>query len=312
MGAAFISAAGITAIAFFFFVIEGESLNAAHARIRTQVLNAGRWGLVIALSWVLIPVALTGRPEERVPTIIGLATFTGALMLAPLRWLVRIGGRERNWELRRVKLEATRLANQVRRDPSSVSEVRIKDTIARVEALRTPDVSELCDLIVAELNDMLAGSESWNEAGRRAIRIDELSRGLWPSDVPPPDHDPDEATFRWKMYRTFGQLMEIGVLDISPDSRREFQTLLTSLDEFRRPDTSAFIEDVQKSAHRWLTRTAARKPWIDSFDFKALGPNGLSEVRDIWGRDASMWGARLEDSDRVAIDSDLARRAESN
>jgi hypothetical protein len=309
MTAAFLSAAGITAIAFFFFVIEGESLAAAHARVRTQVLNAGRWGLVMACSWILIPVALGGPPDERLPTIVGMATFTGAIMLAPLRWLIRIGGRERNWELRRVKLEATRLANQVRRDPRSVPEARIRDTIERVRALRTPDLGELCDLMVAELEDLLAGAESWNEAGRRAVRIDELSRSFWPDDVPPPDYDPDEATFRWQLYRTFGQLMEVGVLDISPQSREEFQVLLASMNDFRRPDTDAFIESVQSSAKRWLAKAPARKPWIDSFDFQALGPDGLSEVRRIWGRDASMWGARLEESDRAAIDTDLTRRA---
>lgn len=123
-------------------------------------------------------------------------------MLVPVRWFVRIGGRERTRELRRAKIESTQLANSVRRDPASVAPVKLTDTIGRIEALRTSETSEFCDLIVAELQDLRGGAESWNEAGRRAIRVDELSRKMWPGALPPPDQGPLEATFRWRMYRT--------------------------------------------------------------------------------------------------------------
>jgi len=311
MSAAIVAAAGISVLAVFFFLVESETLSGGHARVRTQVFNAARWAFVMALAWVLIPVASSQSGPQRGPTILGLVALVGALMLVPVRWFVRIGGREPTWELRRAKIETTQLANRVRRDRASVAPVKLTDAIDRIEALRTPETAEFCDLIVAELQDLLRGAESWNEAGRRAIRVDELSREMWPGAMPPPDHDPSEATFRWRMYRTFGELMQAGVAGRTPVSRKEFRRLLKVLDGFRRPDTAAFIDDVKRSANGWLAKSAAEKPWIEGLDFSALGPNGLDEVKQIWGRDAALWGAELDDADRRAIEDDLARPAES-
>jgi hypothetical protein len=308
LNAAIIAAAGISALAVFFFLSESESLSDSHARVRTQVLNAARWGVVIALAWGLIPAAFSGPAPQRTTVILGLAGLIGSLMLLPLGWLMKIGGREQAWELRRAKLEVTQLANKVRRDPRSVAPVRLQDAIDRIQALRTPASAELCDLIVSELQDLIRGSESWNEAGRRTIRIDQLSRELWPGAVPPPDFDPDEATFRWKMYRTFGEMMDIGVLELPPSKRDEFQRLASDMDRYRRPDTEAFIADIRHSADKWLTEATERRPWIQAFDFSVLGPNGLDEVKQMWGRDATLWGAELAEEDRLAIEQDLARR----
>jgi hypothetical protein len=311
MSAAVIAAAGITALAVFFFFFEGDSLAEAHARPRTQVFNAARWAVVIALSWVLIPAAFAEPGSQRGATILGLVALIGAVMLVPLRWFVRLGGRDPSWELRRAKVEIARLANKVRRDRGSVPTIRLQDAVDRVEALRTPETSELCDLMVAEINDLIAAEESWNEAGRRSIRIDEISRHLWTDEMPPPDYDPDEATFRWHLYRAFGRVMEIGLLDLSPGSQDEFRELTASLDEFRRADTHDFIDDVQESADLWLTESSG-KPWIVAFDFATLGPRGFDEVKRIWGRDAALWGALLDDEDRRAIEADLARRRASS
>ena len=265
---------------------------------------------MIALTWVLIPVAFSESGPQRGLTILGLVALVGALMLVPVRWFVRIGGREPTWELRRVKIETTRLANKVRRDPESVDHVKLTNAIARIEALRTLETAEFCDLIVAELQDLLRGAESWNEAGRRAIRVDELSRRMWPGAMPPPDHDASEATFRWRTYRTFGELMEVGAAGLTPVSRRDFRSLLRVLDRFHRPDAAAFIDDVKRSAKGWLAKSAADRPWIEGLDFSALGPNVLDEVKGIWGLDAALWGADLDDADRLAINADLARRAQ--
>jgi hypothetical protein len=177
-----------------------------------------------------------------------------------------------------------------------------------VTGLRTTENAELCDLLLAELADLRAGSESWNEAGRRSIRIDDLCRRFWPDDMPPPDFDPDEATFRWHFYRTFGRMMESAAAEDSRTGRDEFLNLLNSLEAFRRPDTYRLIDAIMQSADRWLL-TPVGGAWISSFQFEALGPEGLGEIKIIWGRDAAMWGADLDDHDRDAIKVDLARRA---
>jgi hypothetical protein len=309
MNAAVIAAAGITALTIFFLLIEGDGLSEGQARLRTHAMNAGRWALVMVLSWLLIPVTFSQPAPMRLTTVLGLAALIGALMLIPVRWFVRLGGREPSWELRRAKIEVGQLANKLRQSPGSVPPDRLRELADRIRALRTMENLELCDLMAAALEDLIAGAESWNEAGRRSIRIDELSRERWPAEMPPPDFDREEATFRWQLYRAFGQMMEMGTVGASPASKVEFGQLAASLDDYRREDTRAFIDDVQRSARGWAARSSARKPWIASFDFQALGPNGLDEVRAIWGRDAALWGARLEDFDLKAIAEDLSRRA---
>jgi hypothetical protein len=309
MNPAVIAAACITALALFFLLIEWDAMAQGHARVRTQILNAARWAIVIALTWALIPTALSQPGPERAATILGLAALIGAVMLIPVQWFVRLGGREPTWELRYAKVEVSQLANRVRRAPGSVPSLRLQDAIDRIDALRAPETSELCDLMRAQLSDLRAGAEAWNEAGRRSIRIEDLCRRIWPDDMPSPDFDPGEATFRWHLYRLFGRMMEIGLIDNPPLSLRErFRALAISLDEFRRDDTYRFIDAVQQSADRWLAHPVGR-PWIGSFDFEALGPDGLTEVRKIWGRDAAMWGAALDEDDLCAIQEDLARRA---
>lgn len=311
MDVAVIAAAGITAVAVFFFFAEGDGLAEAHARVRTQIFNTARWAIVIALSWVLIPAAFSQPGPQRGETILGLAGLIGAVILIPVRWFVRLGGLQPAWELRRAKVDVARLANRIRRDRGAVPPGRLKDLIDRIKVLRTPETAELCDLMVAELNDLIAGAESWNEAGRRAIRIDEIGRYLWPDEMPEPDYDTDEATFRWRLYRTFGRMMEVGGRDAAPSAREEFRRLAASLNEFRRPDTQAFIDAVRQSADRWLAEPSASAPWIASFDFDALGPDGLAEIRRIWKRDAVLWGAQLDEGDRRAIAQDLAGRTGS-
>jgi hypothetical protein len=312
LNTAVIAATGITAVAAFFFLLEWDALKEGHARPAAHILNAARWGLVIALCWVLIPVAVSAPAAERAATLLGLAALTGALMLVPARWFVRVGGRQPLWELRRIRVDVARLANSVRRDAGSAPPGPTRDLIDRIARAHTPDTAELCNLLVAELTDVLTGDESWNEAGRRTIRIDELCRGFWPDDMPPPDFDITEATFRWRMYRTFGQLMDNGVAAPEAEARDEFARLLGSLDGFRRSDTRALIRDVRRSANLWLAKSSAERPWIEAFDFSVLGPNGPEEVKRIWGRDAALWGAELEEDDRRALREDLARRASAS
>lgn len=309
MTTALIAAGGITAVAMFFSLVEWDSLTEGHARPATQILNAARWALVIALAWVLIPLTTSAPPAERVVTLIGIAGLIGALMLMPVRWFVRIGGRDSAWELRRIRIEVSQLTNRARRDPDAIRPDRLRELIDRIQRACSPESTELCDLLTAEVEDVLARRESWNEAGRRTIRMYELCRRLWPGEMPPPDFEPEEATFRWQMYRTFGQLMDGGESGPDADRRGEFGRLLDSLEAFRRPDTEEFIGDVRRSGEDWLARHCAERTWIEAFDFSILGPNGLDEVKELWGRDAALWGAELSEDDRRLLADDLSRRA---
>ncbi len=138
MNAALVAAAGITAVAVFFFLIESDGLSEIHARVRTQLLNTTRWAFVIALVWLLIPATFTEPSSGRPVVIVGMVGLAAALMLIPVKWLIRIGGREPIWELRSARLEVAKLANRIRREPASIPADRISETISRVELLRTP------------------------------------------------------------------------------------------------------------------------------------------------------------------------------
>ncbi|HEX7491465.1 MAG TPA: hypothetical protein VF337_07155 [Candidatus Limnocylindrales bacterium] len=311
MTAAIMLAAAITALAIFFFVVEGDDLSEAHARTRTQVLSAARWAVVIACSWLLIPAATSQSGPDRVATVLGLALLIAVTILVPVRWFVQMGGRDPIWELRRTKTEVSLLANRVRLGKGTVPVSRLEETIARLRALRAPSTAELCDLLAAQVDDLMAGREAWNEAGRRSIRIDELSREIWPQDMPPYEVDADEATFSWRLYRHFGKMMELGSAVATPASLRRYRQLAVSIDEFRRPDTFRFIDAVLQSADRWLANPIEGAPWIDGYDFAALGPDGLEEVLKLWRRDAALWGAHLDDEDLSALQEDIARHAEA-
>ena len=124
-----------------------------------------------------------------------------------------------------------------------------------------------------------------------------------------PEYDHDEATFRWHLCRAFGRMIEIGSLDRSRVVRRDFCGLLGSLEEYCRLDTQVFIDAVRQSAERWLAGPARGRPWIASFDFDALDPDGLDQVKRIWPRDAVMWGATSTPAITAPSREDLARRS---
>ena len=308
MNTAVILAAGITALALFLLLSDWAGLREDHVRRSGYLVVLLRWFVVVALAWVLIAVASNDQASDRTISIVGLGGLIGALMLVPTSWFVRLAGRRPTWELRGVLVQVTQATNRLRHDSASVPQEQISDLFARINGCRTPATAELCDLLTAELEDVVARTESWNEAGRRAIRIDELCRGLWRAEVPPPDFSAEEATFRWRLYRTFGQLMERGVPHADRPVRTEFVYLLRALGGYRRSDTAAFIHDVRRSALRWLADESCDRSWIEEFDFTVLGPDAVEELRRIWGRDSVLWGAELDEDDRMALRKDQAKR----
>jgi hypothetical protein len=106
-------------------------------------------------------------------------------------------------------------------------------------------------------------------------------------------------------------MIEIGSSQQTADALDAFDKLRTSLDAYRTSDTYRFIDAVQQSADRWLAWSVPGTRWIESFDFAALGPDALVEVRLLWGREAALWGAHLDDEDWAALDQDRARRAKT-
>ena len=132
MNAALIAAAGITILVVFLFVAESDSLDNGHARPRTQVLNALRWALVIVLTWLLIPAAFSQPGPQRAATTLALTVLVGALILIPLRWFVRMGGREADVGAapRQARRRQARQSTQARSWPRHALESRRRSIVS--------------------------------------------------------------------------------------------------------------------------------------------------------------------------------------
>ena len=173
--------------------------------------------------------------------------------------------------------------------------------VADVTRLRTVETAELCDLLVARYNAWIEGSHRPLDQGLRSIRIYDLQRQLYGEDVRPPELDEEEATFRWRLYRVFGELVELWVAEQTPQQRSRFGKLIHALDSFRREDTVSFIEGVQSSARAWLRLHEQRAPWQAALAALAAAPAVDEARRRLWPRTSVFWGAILDENDRLEL-----------
>ena len=74
------------------------------------------------------------------------------------------------------------------------------------------------------------------------------------------------------------------------------ERLIADLDLYRRSDTIAFIDAIQKSAGAWL-RSDTSVPWPpEGFDQMRSGA-AQAEYDRLWARVSVFWGARMDDED---------------
>jgi hypothetical protein len=129
----------------------------------------------------------------------------------------------------------------------------------------------------------------------------EIEQGLYGDLARRAELDRAEATFRWRLYRTFAWLIDAGDPDMSPDLRLRFEGLLDELHEFKRPDTERFIELVEESATSWLSSDPKSGPWLPAAGLVALGPVINDEYSRLWPATTVFFGAQLDERDMVHL-----------
>ena len=142
--------------------------------------------------------------------------------------------------------------------------------ILRLQGLRTDETRELCSLLVSRYSDWLSGSSRLLDLGRRSIRVYEIDRELYGDEIRPPEHDQQEATFRWRLYRIFGAMVDAGAEGKTPAARERFKELLAELAHYRRDDTADFIDSLKSSAETWL-KSRRQGPWQPGIGVKVNG-----------------------------------------
>jgi hypothetical protein len=286
------------------FRVERKMLHEGKARRRALIIDGVRLTAVAAM-FLALPVA-----EPRPLATIGLGLAAFAFVAIPSSWMLAIGGVDQKWDLKRIQEEAAGLMASYPSPMPPDGAARLKRLTREIGRLRNAETDELCVLLSQRYSDWIDGSSQPLELGRRAIRIYDLQRELYPDDVRPTELSEAEATFRWRLYRIVMAMTDLGTPEQTPDQESRFRELVADLDNYRRPDTSSFIGGVQTSARAWLQRTPPRAKWTPSNDL----PKGKPTIEDmrprLWPRTSTFWGAILDEEDRLALKQ--ARRAGPN
>ncbi len=280
------------------FQVERRMLEEQRARRRAMILDAGR--LVAAeLMFLALPFA-----EPRPLATIGLGLAIFAFVVVPSSWAVNLGGIDPRWELRRLQTEGAELMERYPSPPPPEGAAQLEELMASLARVRSGETSELCDLLAARYRDWIAGSYVPLALGRRAIRIYDLQRRLYPDDTRAPRLSQDEATFRWRLYRVFGELVECGAQG-SAERQERWLRLLRDLDAYRRPHTGEFIDSLQASIRAWLKRPDPKAVWRPSpHHWRGAAARGSSAP--VWPDTSVFWGAILDESDRAQLRHSLA------
>ena len=276
----------------FLFRTERMMLQEGRARSRAMIMDGVRLAAVAAMFFAL-PAA---EPRPVAPIGLGLAAL--AFIAVPSSWMLALGGVDQKWELRRLQADAAQLMARYASPMPPEGAESMRRIIGYVARLRTPETAQLCDLLVARYGDWIVGSQRPLDLGRRSIRIYDLQRELYGEDVRPPELDEEEATFRWRLYRIFGEMVENGTPDQTKEEKLRFIDLVHELDSYRRDDTTAFIDGLQASAYAWLKVRKGRVRWQPGIGVGELAPVLDEGRRRLWPRTSVFWGAILDETDR--------------
>jgi hypothetical protein len=287
-------AASLGLVVFFTALFRSErlALIQARARGRAVFLSGARYILAMLL-FLALPLAL--RVSVLAALDVGLFVF--ALLVLPTSLVLRLGGQVPKLELRHVQREAAALMAAQDGSPSAEAMDSMRELIGHVDSLRTAETNELCSLLVARYSDWIAGSSRPLDLGRRSIRVYEIDRELYGDEIRPPEHDQEEATFRWRLYRVFGELVDAGSAGRTPEARARFKECLAELEAYRRPDTAGFIDSVKASAQAWLKSRRSR-PWQPAIGVGDVGQAIEDAQRQLWPSASAFWGAILDEEDR--------------
>jgi hypothetical protein len=273
------------------FRTERMMLAEGRARQRALVLDGFRLAIV-AVMFFALPLA-----EPRPLATIGLGLAALGFVAVPSRWMLAIGGVDPKWILRPAMAKAAELMTRYPTPMPSEGAEAMRAILGDLARLRGPETAELCDLLTARYSDWIEGANKPLPAARRSVRIYDLQREMYGDDVRPPLLDEAEATFRWRLYRTFARMTETGVARATPEQRLRFGELIRELDGFRRADTTEFIDCLVESGRNWL-RSRSGQAWPDRLGGAEAEP-AIEQTRlRLWPGTSVFWGAILDEADR--------------
>jgi hypothetical protein len=283
---------GVTAVSLGgLWLAELPELRKVHARRQVALLNAVRLGAAAALFVVLTSVA-----NPRTLAGVAIATVAIALVLVPIRWVVGVGGIEPKWELRALQDAAGELTRRCSTLPKPPEfQQSMARLVGRMKAVKSPELAEMRDLLVADFSDSIVGLHHFNDLGLRAIRMHQIECKLFGPQARRGELDPAEATSRWRLYRTVGDMIDCGSAAREPEHLARLRQLIEELGEYRRPHTEELIDALQGSAREWLA-SGTPDPWPDG-GVLSLGPTVERSYGELWPRYSVFWGAQLDDRD---------------
>lgn len=284
--------------------IEESELRKAHARLYASVLNAVR----VATAYVLLIVGLLVRAQSPyVVLVLGAAAL--ALMFTPTSWLLRVGGLEKIWEIRRTYEAAwhLRYTEGMPLPPSTVAAMR--DARCRLGSMRDAGTAEWIDIMVADIDDWIRGGYWPLGQALRLIRRHEIDAELLGPEAPVAQRSPEEATFLWQLFRLYARMLDAGSATRSQQVDLVLERFVNELDHFRRPDTIRFIDAVQLSARSWLRSSPEAVSWPPASGIAGFEPGMDTPAKLLWPSLHVLWGAHLDEDDRREL-ADSLRRSE--
>ena len=276
------------------FRAEREALAERRARRRAMLLDAGRLTAAL-LMFLALPIA-----EPRPLATIGLGLAAFAFVAVPTSWALNAGGIDPRWELRRLQVEGAELMARYHSPMPPEGAEKMRGVIADLDGARSAETAELCDLLAARYEDWIAGEYRPLEMGRRVIRIYDLQRRLFGDEVRPPDLSEAEATFRWRLYRVFAEMVDCGVAEPTARQEDRFSKLIRELESHRRHDTGVFIDGLRLSATVWQEAPGPRQAWQPAAPIRRGAAQG-KRAPALWPHTSVFWGAILDGADRIEL-----------
>ena len=252
---------------------------------------------MLLVAWWAVPGS-----SQRVIVVL----IAAALIFLPVRWLLRLGGIEPRWELRALQDAAGELANRYPTSPRSEEFVRpMRRLIVRMEAIRAPELVEMRDLLVVDYLNTIEGVHHFADLGLRAIREHQIECEIFGPQARRTELDSTEATFRWHLYRAFGDMIDAGAAR-DPEYVARMEELVKELEQYRRSGTEEFVDALRSSAEQWLASPSAGS-WADG-GVRSLGPAVEQSYIETWPRKSIFWGAALDDRDADALKAAMEGR----
>jgi hypothetical protein len=287
------------------WAFEARDFARLHARRRTAVLNAARLTACALVFWAALWIV----PRSIVTAV--LVAIEGALVYFPERWLIRLGGLEPRWQLRALQDAAGELANRypaVPRPPEFAEPMA--RLISRMKAIQAHELAEMRDLLIADFAESISSVHHFPDLGLRAVRIHQLEAELFGPEARRAEFEPDEATFRWRLYRHLGDMIDCGSAARDLEHLVRLRELIDELEQYRRQDTEALIDAVASSAREWLA-CQAPGPWPPT-SFRDIGLAIDRGYAELWSSKRVFWGAELDDRDWSALSAIVERKSSSS